>query len=84
MNEEENKVTTTIEFELKVKERDKATGELVDAMVLGSKMTKADSGRVGYNEEEWLSIAVEADEKDRPKVVLNSHSKMTKADSAKA
>lgn len=38
--------TTTIEFDVKVQTFDMNKGELINAMVAGSKLTKADAGRV--------------------------------------
>lgn len=38
--------TTTIEVEVKVKTYDMNKGELIDAIASGSKLTKADAGRV--------------------------------------
>ncbi len=87
MQENEKQNITTIEFDVKVKTFDMNKGELIDAIAAGSKLTKADAGRVGYNSEEKVIIRIEPTENDGscgcPKIALESHSKLTKADSGK-
>lgn len=79
--ETESNGTTSINFEVSLQKKN-ASGEVIDAIVSGAKLTKADAGRVGYHSEEWLTITVEEGEgADKlPKVTLNSNSKLTKAD----
>jgi hypothetical protein len=82
MSETENTgVTTTIEFEVNV-EKKSATGDVLDRLSANAKLTKADAGRAGYNSEEWLTVTVEEGDANAqlPKVTVNSHSKLTKAD----
>jgi hypothetical protein len=73
--------TTSIEFEVNAQKRNTA-GELIGVISASGKLTKANAGRAGYNSEEWLTISVEQGETDlaQPKVTVNSHSKLTKAD----
>lgn len=73
--------TTSIHFEVSLQKKN-ASGEVIDAIVSGAKLTKADAGRTG---EEWLTITIEESEAaDKlPKVTLSSNSKLTKADAGK-
>ena len=41
-----NTTTTTIEFSVQIKQFDMNKGELIDAIASGSKLTKADAGRL--------------------------------------
>ncbi len=68
------KNTTTIEFDVKVKTYDMNKGELIDAIAAGSKLTKADAGRV--NVEESLILTIEqVDGSNCPNIILESHTK---------
>ena len=78
--------TTTIEFDVKVKVLDKAKGVLIDALASGGKMTKADSGRVGYVNEESLTVTLDPCDDGGcgcPKISLTSSTKSTKADAGR-
>ena len=77
--------TSTFEFEVKVKSFDKSKGELIDAIVAGSKLTKADSGRHAAIHEDWIDVTIDPSEKigEQPKITVQSHSKLTKADSGR-
>jgi len=85
MQENEKQNITTIEFDVKVKTFDMNKGELIDAIAAGSKLTKADAGRVGYNSEDSMIIRIEQcqNEGSCPQITLESHSKLTKADAGK-
>lgn len=86
MQEKEKQNITTIEFDVKVKTFDMNKGELIDAIAAGSKLTKADAGRVGYNSEESLVLRIAPSENAHcttPRITLKSHSKLTKADSGR-
>jgi hypothetical protein len=78
-------LTTTFEFEVKVKTLDKSKGILVDAIVAGSKLTKADSGRQAAIQEDWIDVSIDPSERigEQPKIIVQSHTKMTKADSGR-
>jgi len=82
----EIKATTNLEFEVKVKLASKEKGELIDAIVAGAKLTKADAGREADIIEDWIDITIDPSEKvgELPKVEMKSHSKLTKADSGRA
>lgn len=82
----EIKSTTNLEFEVKVKLASKEKGELIDAIVAGAKLTKADAGREADIIEDWIDITIDPSEKvgELPKVEMKSHSKLTKADSGRA
>lgn len=82
----EIKSTTNLEFEVKVKLAGKEKGELIDAIVAGAKLTKADAGREADIIEDWIDITIDPSEKvgELPKVEMKSHSKLTKADSGRA
>jgi len=87
MQETGNK-TTTIDFEVRVKTLDTNKGELVDAMVAGAKLTKADAGRVlGYSQKDTLVVRVEPLENEKgitlPNITLESYSKTIAAESEK-
>jgi hypothetical protein len=83
-NEKCESTSTSIEFEVKVQKTTK-DGQVIDAIVAGSKLTKADSGRAGYNTEDWLTVTIEPSKIDAqlPNISMNSHSKLTKADSGR-
>ena len=80
--ETESNGTTSINFEVSLQKKN-ASGEVIDALVSGAKLTKADAGRAA---EEWLTITIEEGEgADKlPKVTLNSNSKLTKADAGRS
>lgn len=82
----EIKATTSLEFEVKVKLASKEKGEVIDAIVAGAKLTKADAGREADIIEDWIDITIDPSEKvgELPKVEMKSHSKLTKADSGRA
>ncbi|HEY1039512.1 MAG TPA: hypothetical protein VGF30_08920 [Bacteroidia bacterium] len=72
---------TSIELEVKSKKLDPTKNELVDSISVSAKMTKTDTGQESAMREDWLTVAIEDGEKsDNPKITLNSHSKLTKAD----
>ncbi len=81
----ENKTTTNLEFEVKVKLANKEKGELIDAIAAGAKLTKADAGREADIIEDWIDITINPSEKvgELPKIEMKSHSKLTKADSGR-
>jgi len=72
--------TTTIEFDVKVQTVDMNKGELINAMVAGSKLTKADAGRVSdYGAKDTLVVRIEPLESENgivlPNITLESYSK---------
>jgi hypothetical protein len=77
--------TTTLSFDIKVQLFNKEKGELVDAIAAGSKLTKADSGLKADIIDDWIDITIDPSEKvnELPKIEIQSHSKMTKADSGR-
>ena len=88
MQENEKRNITTIELDVKVKSFDKVKGEWIDTIVMGSKLTKADSGRVDVNREDLLIINIEPSVNSlgtcNPKINISATTKMTKADSGRA
>lgn len=84
-SEDKTSKSTTLEVDVKAQILNADKGELVDAIVAGSKLTKADSGRLeGQKREEWLNLRAEgACGEDCSKTEMGSHSKLTKADSGK-
>lgn len=85
MQENEKVSTSTLEFDVKVRLFNKEKGELVDAIAAGSKLTKADAGREAIIIEDWIDITIDPSQKigELPKIEIQSHSKLTKADSGK-
>jgi len=72
-------VNKTVEVTMKEKVLD-AKGEVVESMVAGSKLTKADAGRMD-NEiaEDWFNFQVEdGGEGNRSHVIIRKRSKLTK------
>ncbi|MBC7652386.1 MAG: hypothetical protein H7101_11615 [Deinococcales bacterium] len=78
-------VTTTFEFETKVKVYNKEKNQLIDAIVASTKMTKADSGRHGAIQEDWIDVTIDPSERigEQPKIAIQSHTKCTKADAGR-
>lgn len=76
---------TTLELDVKGQTFDMTKGELIDAIAAGSKLTKADAGRLsGQTSEDWFNLQVEgANESDCGKTEVRSHSKLTKADAGR-
>ncbi|MCD6065851.1 MAG: hypothetical protein K0S33_677 [Bacteroidetes bacterium] len=81
MTDATGNVTTTIEFEVTMQKRH-SNGDVIDASVSGRKLKIGDAILPAHSAEEWLTITVEQGETDGtlPKVTVNSHSKLTKAD----
>lgn len=85
--------TSTLEFDVKVKVFNKEKGILVDAIAAGSKLTKADSGRIVGPYEDWIIIEInpcvnpcdcgcdnpcpDPNNGDCPKIKISSITKMT-------
>lgn len=59
MQETEKVRTSTLEFTVNVKTFNKEKGELVDAIVAGSKLTKADAGKIEANYKDMVIIEIE-------------------------
>ena len=76
---------TTLELDVKGQTFDMTKGELIDAIASGSKLTKADAGRLtGQTSEDWLNLQVEGGNgTDCGKTEIRSHSKLTKADAGR-
>ena len=85
MERTENEITTTLEFDVKVKLASKDNCGLVDVLESHAKLTKADSGRTAHIQEDWIDVTIDPSEKtgELPKVEIKSHSKLTKADAGK-
>ena len=79
----ENLNTVTLEFDVRVRLANKEKGELVDAIASNAKLTKADAGRNANIIEDWIDITIDPSEKvgELPKIEIQTHSKLTKADS---
>ena len=80
----ETNKTTTIEFDVKVQTFDMNKGELINAMVAGSKLTKADAGRaLEAGAKETLIVRIEPLESENgivlPNITLESYSKTGEA-----
>jgi hypothetical protein len=80
-----NTITTTFEFEAKVKLYNKEKGQLIDSIVASTKMTKADSGRHAAIHEDWIDVTIDPSERigEQPKITVQSHTKSTKADAGR-
>ncbi len=80
----ETNKTTTIEFDVKVQTFDMNKRELINAMVAGSKLTKADAGRaLETGAKETLIVRIEPLESENgivlPNITLESYSKTGEA-----
>jgi hypothetical protein len=84
-SEEQAIRNTTFEVDVNSQILNTEKKELVNAIVAGSKLTKADSGRLeGQSREEWINLRAEGAYGDGcSKTEMRSHSKMTKADSGR-
>lgn len=74
----------TVELTVTVQPFDMTKGQLIDAIASGSKLTKADAGRMaGQSSEDRLNVTVEASEANPnvviPKITVNYHSKVSDA-----
>lgn len=80
---DKNVITTAFEFDIKVKTFNKEKGELIDAIAAGAKLTKADAGRNQDIQEDWILVGIDQSQElgDQPKISIQTHSKLTKADS---
>jgi hypothetical protein len=76
---------STFEFEVRVKSFDKSKGEMIEAFASNAKLTKADAGRYAAIQEDWIDVLIDPSEKygEQPKITVQSHSKLTKADSGR-
>lgn len=78
---------STLEVEVNIKAFDKEKGGLIDAIAMGSKLTKADAGRIGNFDEDETVIIIDPCENNTgcgcPKISISTRTKMTKADSGK-
>ena len=85
MQENEKHRSSTFEFDIKVRLLNKEKNELVDAIAAGAKLTKADAGRSAQIQEEWIDVVIDPSEKigELPKLSVQSHSKLTKADAGR-
>lgn len=85
----ETNKTTTIEFDVKVQTFDMNKGELINAMVAGSKLTKADAGRVSDGgAKDTLVVRIEPLESENgivlPNITLECYSKTAEPAPVKA
>lgn len=82
---EKNLITTTLEFDVNVKTFNKERGELIDAIVAGAKLTKADAGRNGNVLEDSIVVCIDQRKEfgELPHVTIQAGSKLTKADAGK-
>ncbi|HEY1038232.1 MAG TPA: hypothetical protein VGF30_02455 [Bacteroidia bacterium] len=84
MNEKNGSSVTCIELEVKTRKPDPVKKELVEVLNVSAKLNKSDAGPQTGLREDWLTVTIEDGEKnDNPKITLNSHSKLTKADAGK-
>lgn len=76
-------VGTSWEIEVNIKTLDKTTGQLIDAIAAGGKLTKADAGRVGYLNLDSITVNIDpCDINDGgcgcPKIVIKAETQFVK------
>jgi hypothetical protein len=77
--------TTTFEFDVKVRVANKEKGELMDAIASSAKLIKVNESREADIIENWIDVTIDPSEKlsELPKIEIQSHSKLTKADAGR-
>jgi hypothetical protein len=79
-----DEINTTSEIEVRIKMRDQASGEMIDAVIATAKLTKADAGKnPGDKAEETIYISINPGSLPNyadAVISVNGASKLTKAD----